>query len=185
MQADFKKEVDVKMKKTLEALQTEFSKLRTGRASSSLLDHVIVSYYGKDVPLNQVATVSVSDARTLMISPWDKGMLAVIEKAILTAELGLNPVTAGTVIRVPMPPLSEERRKEKIKIARAEAENSRVAIRNSRRDANTQLKEKAKKKLVTEDEERRIQDEIQKVTDHYIKEIDKVLGNKETDLMEV
>ncbi|EKD75642.1 MAG: hypothetical protein ACD_44C00069G0001, partial [uncultured bacterium] len=103
MQADFKKEVDVKMKKTLEALQTEFSKLRTGRASSSLLDHVIVSYYGKDVPLNQVATVSVSDARTLMISPWDKGMLAVIEKAILTAELGLNPVTAGTVIRVPMP----------------------------------------------------------------------------------
>src|SRR3990167_6130347 len=181
MQADFKKEVDVKMKKTLEALQTEFSKLSTGRASSSLLDHVIVSYYGKDVPLNQVATVSVSDARTLMISPWDKGMLAVIEKAILTAELGLNPVTAGTVIRVPMPPLSEERRKEMIKVARAEAENGRVSIRNIRRDANNHLKEQTKKKLITEDEDRRTQDEIQKITDRYIKEVDKIVSTKEAD----
>lgn len=182
---EVKKDVEAKMKKSLDALQSEFTKLRTGRAHPSLLDHVRVSYYGNETPLNQVAAIAVADARTLMITPWEKNMTAAIEKAILTAELGLNPISAGTVIRVPMPPLSEERRKDMIKVARAEAENGRVSIRNVRRDANNALKEQIKKKLITEDDERRAQDEIQKITDKFIKEVDKLLANKEADLMEV
>lgn len=185
MLAEFKKDIENRMKKSLDALHTELTKLRTGRAHPSLLDHVMVSYYGKDTPLNQVAAISVADARTLTVSPWEKNMVSAIEKAILTAELGLNPATSGTVIRIPMPPLSEERRKDMIKLARSEAENGRVAIRNIRRDANNHLKDQVKKKLITEDEERRSQDEIQKITDRYIKEIDKVLAAKEADLMEV
>ncbi len=185
MLSNLKKEVEARMKKSLEALHTELTKLRTGRAHPSLLDHVMVSYYGNNTPLNQVAAIAVADARTLTVTPWEKNMVSVIEKAILTAELGLNPATSGLVIRIPMPPLSEERRKEMIKIARSEAENGRVSVRNVRRDANNGLKEQLKKKLITEDEERRAQDEIQKITDRYIKEVDKLLTSKEADLMEV
>lgn len=185
MLAEVKKDVEAKMKKSLDALQAELTKLRTGRAHPSLLDHVRVSYYGNETPLSQVAAISVGDARTLVITPWEKNLTQAIEKAIMTAELGLNPVSAGTVIRVPMPPLSEERRKDMIKVARAEAENGRVSIRNIRRDANNALKDQVKKKLLTEDDERRIQDEIQKLTDRFIKEVDKLLAHKETDLMEV
>lgn len=185
MLAELKKDVEARMKKSLDALHAELTKLRTGRAHPSLLDHVMVSYYGNATPLNQVAAITVSDARTLTITPWEKNMVPAIEKAILTAELGLNPATAGTVIRIPMPPLSEERRKDMIKVARAEAENGRVSIRNVRRDANNHLKEQLKKKLITEDEERRAQDEIQKITDRFVKEVDKILATKEADLMEV
>lgn len=185
MSAELKKDVETRMKKSLDALQAELTKLRTGRAHPSLLDHVMVSYYGKDTPLSQVAGISVADARTLTVTPWEKNLVSAIEKAILTAELGLNPATTGSVIRIPMPPLSEERRKDMIKLARAEAENGRVSIRNIRRDANNFLKDQVKKKLITEDEDRRTQDEIQKLTDRYIKEVDKILSVKEADLMEV
>ena len=185
MLADLKKEVENRMKKSLDAVHAEFTKLRTGRAHPSLLDHVMVSYYGKDMPLNQVATLTVADARTLTVSPWDKGLVPAIEKAILTANLGLNPITSGNIMRIPLPALSEERRKEMIKVARSEAENGRIAIRSIRRDANNHLKDQLKKKLITEDAERRTQDEIQKITDRYIKDVDKVLSQKEADLMQV
>ncbi|MBI5447781.1 MAG: ribosome recycling factor [Gammaproteobacteria bacterium] len=185
MIAELKKDVELRMKKSVDALHSELTKLRTGRAHPSLLDHVMVSYYGNDTPLNQVAAINVTDARTLTISPWEKTLVSAIEKAILTANLGLNPATSGTVIRVPMPPLSEERRKEMIKVARSEAENGRVSVRNVRRDANNHLKEQIKKKLITEDEERRAQDEIQKITDRFIKDVDKILAAKEAELMEV
>ena len=185
MDATIKNQSEMRMKKTLETLQSEFAKLRTGRAHPSLLEHLRVNYYGNEVPLSQAANISVADARTLLVSPWDKNLVSVIEKAILGAQLGLNPLVAGTTLRVPMPPLSEERRKDMIKIAKAEAENTRVAVRNIRRDANTQIKDQLKKKMITEDEEHRAQDEIQKLTDRYIKEVDKLLTAKEADLLEV
>ena len=173
------------MKKTVESLQHEMTKIRTGRANASLLDHVQVDYYGNSTPLNQVASVSSSDSRTLLVTPFEKSMVAAIEKAILTSDLGLNPSTAGTAIRVPMPALTEERRKEMIKVVRAEAEQGRVSIRNVRRDANNTLKELVKGKDISEDDERRAGDLVQKLTDKYIAEVEVVLTNKEKDLLEI
>ena len=182
---DLKKDAEQRMGKSIDSLRHELTKLRTGRAHTSLLDHVMVSYYGNDTPLNQVANVGVADARTLVISPWEKGMVQAIEKAIMTANLGLTPNTAGTVIRIPLPPLTEERRRDMTKVVRHEAEGARVAIRNIRRDANNDLKELLKEKDISEDQERRAQDDIQKLTDKYIAEVDKVLAGKEAELMEV
>ena len=182
---ELKKDAELRMGKSIDSLRHELTKLRTGRAHTSLLDHVTVSYYGNDMPLNQVANVGVADARTLIISPWEKGMVQAIEKAIMTANLGLTPNTAGTVIRIPLPPLTEERRRDMTKVVRHEAEGARVAIRNIRRDANNDLKDMLKEKLVSEDQERRAQDDIQKLTDKYIAEVDKVLAGKEAELMEV
>ncbi len=175
-----------RMKKALEALHNDLGKLRTGRANASLLDPVRVSYYGSETPLSQVASVTVTDARTLTVTPWEKQLTPAIEKAIIAANLGLNPTNAGgQVIRVPLPPLTEERRKELIKVVRSEGENARVSIRNARRDANNQLKDMIKDKLISEDEEHRTQDAVQKLTDKFIADVDKTLSNKETDLMEV
>jgi len=182
---DIKKDATARMAKSIEAFREELAKLRTGRAHTSLLDHVRVDFYGSEVPINQAANVTVQDARTLVVAPWDKGMVQAIEKAIMSSDLGLNPATAGTVIRVPLPPLTEERRKDMIKVVRHEAENARVAIRNVRRDANGDLKELTKAKEITEDEERRAQDEIQKLTDKYVAEVEKVLAEKEKDLMAI
>lgn len=174
-----------RMQKSIEALKQEFAKIRTGRAHPSLLEHVRVSYYGNDVPLSQVANVTVEDARSLAVTPWERNMVQAIEKAIMTSDLGLNPNTAGTVIRVPLPPLTEERRRDLIKVVRHEAENGRVAIRNIRRDANNELKAALKEKQISEDEDRRSQEQIQKTTDQFIKEVDKLLEQKEADLLAV
>jgi len=182
---DIKKDANSRMGKSVESLVLDLAKLRTGRAHPSLLDHITVSYYGSDVPLSQVSNVNVEDARTLAITPWEQNMVALVEKAIMNSDLGLNPNTAGNVIRIPMPPLTEERRKDMIKIVRQEAENARVAIRNIRRDANHHLKDLVKEKLASEDDERRAEEQIQKLTDQHIKEIDGLLEKKETDLMEV
>nr|WP_272884688.1 ribosome recycling factor [Chromohalobacter canadensis] len=173
------------MKKSVEALNANFHKIRTGRAHPSLLDAVHVNYYGADMPLNQVASVNVEDARTLAVVPWEKSMVPKVEKAIMTSDLGLNPAAAGNVIRVPLPPLTEETRRNYIKQARGEAENARVAIRNVRRDANGDLKALLKEKAVTEDDEHHAIDEIQKMTDKYVAEIDKLLETKEHDLLQV
>lgn len=177
-----KLEAEKRMKRAVESLQHEMTKIRTGRANASLLDHVQVEYYGNLTPLNQVATVNASDSRTLSVTPFEKSMMAAIEKAILTSDLGLNPANSGSVIRVPMPALTEDRRKEMIKVVRAEAEQSRISIRNIRRDANSQLKDS---KEISEDDERRGADLVQKVTDKYIAEVDTLLSHKEKDLMEV
>ena len=177
-----KQDAEKKMKKAVEALQHEMSKVRTGRANAGLLDHVQVEYYGSLMPINQVASVSHADARTLLVTPFDKSMVTAVEKAILTSDLGLNPATMGTSIRVPMPPLTEERRKDLIKVVRSEAEQGKVTIRNVRRDANQQLKDL---KTVSEDDERRANDAIQKLTDKYTAEIDAVLAQKEKDLLEI
>jgi ribosome recycling factor len=182
---DIKKDADKRMAKSVDSLRQELTKLRTGRAHTSLLDHITVPYYGNDVPLNQVANVNVEDSRTLTITPWEKNMVQAIEKAIMTSDLGLNPASAGTVIRVPLPPLTEERRKDMIRIVRQEAENGRVAVRNIRRDALGSLKELQKEKLIGTDEERRGHEEIQAITDRHIADIDRVLADKERDLMEV
>jgi ribosome recycling factor len=173
------------MSKSIDSLKHELAKIRTGRAHPSLLDHIVVSYYGNDVPLSQTANVTIEDARTLAVTPWERNMIQAIEKAIMSSDLGLNPNTTGTVIRVPMPPLTEERRRDLIKVVRHEAENAKVAIRNIRRDANTELKNALKDKLVSEDEERRSQEQVQKLTDQYVKEVDSVLEKKETDLMAI
>ena len=182
---DIKKDATSRMAKTIENLKHELTKLRTGRANIGLLDHLTVSYYGAEVPLNQVASVTVGDARTLVVTPWEKNMVSAVEKAILASDLGLNPVTAGTVIRVPLPPLTEERRRDMVKVVRHEAEGARVAIRNIRRDANATCKELLKEKEITEDAERRAQDAIQKLTDKYVTEVEKVLAAKEAELMEI
>jgi ribosome recycling factor len=182
---DIKKNATVRMQKSVNTLKEGLAKLRTGRANASLLDHLRVSYYGSEVPLNQVANVTVGDARTLTITPWEKTMVAVIEKAIMTSDLGLMPATAGNIIRVPMPQLTEERRREIIKLARQEAEAARVAVRNVRRDLITELKMLLKDKKISEDQERRAQDDIQKITDRHISELDKILATKETELLEV
>lgn len=179
---NIKSDAEKKMKKAVESLQHEMSKVRTGRASAGLLDHVQVDYYGNLTPINQVASVTHSDSRTLLVTPFEKTMSAAIEKAILTSDLGLNPASTGNAIRVPMPPLTEERRKDLIKVVRAEAEQGRVTIRNIRRDANQQLKEL---KTISEDDERRANDMVQKMTDKYSAEIDAVLAQKEKDLMEI
>ena len=182
---DIKKDATERMGKSVAALGNELAKVRTGRAHPSLLDHIQVNYYGSDVPLSQVANVSVEDSRTLAITPWEQQMVAPIEKAILNSDLGLNPSSAGNVIRVPLPPLTEERRKDLIRVVRAEAENSRIAVRNIRRDANQDLKSLVKEKLISEDDERRGQEIIQKLTDQHVKEIDEVLEVKEKDLMAI
>jgi len=178
-------DAEARMKKSIESLTEHFKKIRTGRASPAILDAVQVSYYGTPTPIQQVANVSVEDARTLMINPWEKNMVSEIEKAIMKSDLGLNPSTNGDVIRVPMPALTEETRKGYIRQARQEAENARVAIRNIRRDANGDFKDLLKEKEITEDENRRGEDLIQKLTDKYVGEVDALLAQKETDLMEI
>jgi ribosome recycling factor len=182
---DIKTDTSTRMGKSVEAFKNELSKIRTGRAHASLLDQVSVEYYGSEVPISQVANVVAEDARSLLVTPWEKDMVKVVEKAILTSDLGLNPATAGTAIRVPMPPLTEERRRDLVKVVKNEAENSKIAIRNIRRDANNDLKELLKEKEISEDDERRGQDLIQKLTDKFIKEIDALLVVKEQELMEV
>ena len=181
---DIKKDTKSRMSKSVEALKHEFGKLRTGRAQASLLDHVSVSYYGTDTPINQVASVVVSDARTLTVTPWEKKIVPDVEKAILNSDLGLNPVSAGDVIRVPLPALTEERRKEMTKVVRQEAENARIAIRNIRRDANQHLKGLIKDEHLAKDAEHRAEDEVQKLTDEFIAKVDELLKAKEQDLME-
>ncbi len=182
---DIKKDAATRMGKSVESLGHELAKVRTGRAHPSLLDQVKVSYYGTEVPVNQVANVNVEDARTLAVTPWEQSMVAPVDKAIRNSDLGLNPNTAGNVIRVPLPALTEERRKDLIRVVRQEAENARVAIRNIRRDANGDLKSLVKEKMISEDDERRGQEMVQKLTDKYVKEVDQVLEEKEKDLMAV
>lgn len=182
---ELKKSTEQKMQKSLEALKSDLGKVRTGRAHAGILDHIQVDYYGSMVPLNQVANVNLIDARTIGVAPWEKKMAAVIEKAIRDSDLGLNPSTVGDNVRVPMPALTEERRKDLIKVVRNEAENARVAVRNLRRDANHALKEAIKAKTISEDDERRAQEDVQKLTDRTIAEIDKALAQKESDLMAV
>lgn len=178
-------DANTRMDKSVESLKHELSKLRTGRAHPSLLDHLTVEYYGSEVPINQVANVSVEDARTLSVTPWEKPMVQVVEKAIMTSDLGLNPATSGMVIRVPMPALTEERRKDMIRLVRQEGETAKVAIRNIRRDANSDFKSLLKEKEITEDEERGAEEAMQKLTDVHVAEIDKLLEAKEKDLMEI
>jgi len=185
MTAEIRKSAEQKMQKSLEALKLDLGKVRTGRAHTGLLDHITVDYYGTPTAINQVANVTLADARTITVAPWEKKMLSAIEKAIRNSDLGLNPVTVGELIRVPMPPLTEERRRDLTKIVKQEAETARVAMRNIRRDANAHLKELLKEKKIAEDEERRGQDEIQKLTDRYITEIQKVLQTKEAELMAI
>ena len=185
MIADVKKAAEQKMQKSVEALKTDLGKVRTGRAHTGLLDHIKVDYYGTTMPINQVANVTLADAHTITVQPWEKKMVQPVEKAIRDSDLGLNPATSGDLIRVPMPALTEERRKELIKVVHREAENARVAVRNIRRDAISHLKDLLKAKSVAEDEERRAQDDVQKLTDRYIAEIDKLLHAKEADLMAV
>lgn len=185
MIAEIRKSTEQRMLKSIEALKNDLGKVRTGRAHTGILDHVHVDYYGSMVPLSQVAGVTLIDSRTIGVQPWEKPMLAKVEKAIRDADLGLNPAAQGDVVRVPMPALTEERRRELIKVVKAEGENAKVAIRNLRRDANTHLKEALKKKEVSEDDERRAQDEIQKLTDRFVADVDKLLADKEKDLMAV
>jgi ribosome recycling factor len=185
MIADVKKTAEQKMHKSLEALKADLGKVRTGRAHTGILDHITIDYYGTPMPLNQVANLTLLDARTIGISPWEKKMGAVIEKAIRDSDLGLNPSAQGDLIRVPMPALTEERRRELTKVVKGEGENAKVAVRNLRRDANHHLKDLLKQKSVSEDDERRAQDDIQKLTDKFIAEIDKLLAAKEADLMAV
>lgn len=185
MIADVKKSAEHKMQKTLEALKTDLGKVRTGRAHTGLLDHVMVDYYGTPTPISQTSNLTLQDARTILVTPWDKKMTAAIEKAIRNSDLGLNPATHGDTIRIPMPPLTEERRRDLIKVVKHEAENAKVAVRNIRRDANAHLKDLLKSKTASEDQERRAEEEIQKITDRYIQEIDKALHAKETDLMAI
>lgn len=182
---DVKKTAEQRMQKSLEALKADLGKVRTGRAHTGILDHVQVDYYGSMVPVSQVANISLADSRTITVQPWEKNLIGKVEKAIRDADLGLNPSTNGDLIRVPMPMLTEERRKELIKVVRGETEDAKVAVRNIRRDSNETLKKLLKDKDISEDEERRAQDEIQKLTDRFVAEADKVLQVKETDLMAV
>ncbi|MDT7524791.1 ribosome recycling factor [Idiomarina sp. FenBw--71] len=182
---DIKQDAKQRMEKSVDALRSQISKVRTGRAHPSILDGVMVPYYGVDTPLKQLANITVEDSRTLALTVFDKSSAGAVEKAIMTSDLGLNPASAGTVIRVPLPPLTEERRRDLVKVVRNEAEQGRVAIRNIRRDANSDLKDLLKEKEISEDEERRATEEIQKLTDTYIAKIDEALAEKEKDLMEV
>jgi ribosome recycling factor len=185
MLQEIKKDAAERMNKSIEALRSELKKLRTGRAHTSLLDHVTVEYYGSAVPLSQVANIGVEDSRTLTITPWERQMVQPVEKAIMTSDLGLNPNTAGNVIRVPLPPLTEERRRDMGKVVRHEGENAKIAIRNIRRDALHQVKELLKEKEISEDDDRRAHDEIQQLTDKHIEVVDKVVAEKEQELLEV
>jgi ribosome recycling factor len=183
--AEVKSAADQKMDRSIESLKTALARIRTGRAHTGLLDHVHVDYYGSSVPISQVANVTLLDSRTIGVAPWEKKMAAAVDKAIRDSDLGLNPVLMGELIRVPMPPLSEERRRELTKVVKNEGEHARVAVRNLRREANEQLKKLLKDKLVSEDDERRAQDEIQKLTDRHVAEIDKLLAAKEQEIMTV
>jgi ribosome recycling factor len=185
MIADIKKTAEQKMHKTIEALKADLGKVRTGRAHAGILDHVMVDYYGTMMPVNQVANVTLSDARTISVQPWEKKMASVIEKAIRDSDLGLNPSTQGDLIRVPMPALTEERRRDLIKVVKTEGEAAKVAVRNVRRDANAHLKDELKAKTISEDEDKRAQDDIQKLTDRHIADIDKLIAEKDKDLMAV
>jgi len=183
--AEIKKDAEMRMKKSVESLKVDLQKLRTGRASAALLDHLRVDYYGSPVPISQVAAVSVTDSRTITVTPWEKNMVGPVEKAIMSSDLGLNPNTAGQVIRIILPALTEQRRKELAKVVAHEGENAKVAIRNVRRDGNQQVKDLLKAKQITEDEDRRTEDEIQKLTDRYVREIDTVVKHKEDELMQL
>lgn len=185
MTAQIKNSAEERMQKSLAALKTDLGKVRTGRAHTGILDHVTVDYYGTPTAINQVAGVTLIDARTIGVTPWEKKLAGAIEKAIRDADLGLNPSTYGETVRVPMPALTEERRRDLIKVVRTEAENARIAVRNIRRDANNMLKDRLKEKAISEDDERRAQEDIQKLTDRYVMEIDKILQQKEADLMAV
>jgi ribosome recycling factor len=180
-----RKDAETRMRKSVVAVKEELTKLRTGRASTALLDHLKVDYYGNPTPLNQAASIGVADSRTLSVTPWEKNMIPAVEKAILESDLGLNPVTAGDIIRIPLPPLTEERRREMTKLVKAEGENGKVAVRNIRRDANHHLKEMLKDKEIAEDEEKKALDDIQKLTDGYIAEIDVLVEEKEKEILEV
>ena len=182
---ELKKDAEVRMAKSIESLRNDLTKIRTGRAHPSLLEHINVEYYGSVVPLTQVANVSVADARMLSVTPWEKPMVPVIEKAIMNANMGLNPMTAGEVIRVPLPPLTEERRKDLIKVVRQEGEGAKVAIRNIRRDVLSDVKSLLKEKEITEDDDRHAQDDVQKITDKFVAQVDALLVEKEKDLMEI
>jgi len=182
---EIKKDAASRMAKSVASLQHDLTKIRTGRAHTSLLDHVTVEYYGSQVPLNQVSNIGIEDSRTLVVTPWEKDMVQPIEKAIMTSDLGLNPATAGTVIRVPLPALTEERRKDMIRLVRNEAEGGRIAIRNIRRDALHDVKELLKEKMIGEDDERRAEGEIQNITDKHVGQIDEALAGKESELMEI
>jgi ribosome recycling factor len=181
---DIKKETEQRMQRGIDALKEEMRRLRTGRAHAGLLEHVMVEYYGSNVPLKQTANISIEDARTIVVTPWEKNMVSAVEKAIINAGLGLNPVTAGQVIRVPLPPMTEERRKDLVKVVRAQAETGRVAVRGVRREALSDLKDLLKEKMIAEDEERRGQEEIQKLTDRHVAQIDALLKDKESEIME-
>jgi ribosome recycling factor len=182
---EIKKDAGSRMSKSVVSLQQELTKIRTGRAHTSLLDHITVEYYGSQVPLSQVSNVGIEDSRTLVVTPWEKDMVQAIEKAIMTSDLGLNPATAGTVIRVPLPALTEERRKDMIRVVRNEAEGGRIAIRNIRRDALHDVKELLKEKMIGEDDERRAEGDIQVITDKHVADVDKILADKESELMEI
>lgn len=185
MLADIQKDARSRMTKSLESLRHELAKIRTGRAHPSLLEHVHVDYYGSEVPIGQAASVTVEDARTLSVTPWDKSMVSPIEKAILKSDLGLNPATAGQVIRIPLPPLTEERRKDLTRVVHQEGENAKIAIRNIRRDANHHIKELLKEKEISEDEERKAEHDIQSVTDVAVKKVDEIIEEKEKELLEI
>lgn len=182
---DVKKDATERMQKCVLALKNELKKIRTGRAHPSLIEHIRVDYYGSEVPLQQVSNIAIEDARTLMVQPYEKQMVQVIEKAIMKSDLGLMPMTAGQIIRVPMPPLTEERRRDMTKVVRHEAENARVAVRNVRRDVMNELKEMLKGKMISQDEDRRAQDDVQKLTDKHVADIDQALADKEKELMQV
>jgi ribosome recycling factor len=181
---EIKKDADTRMQKSVAALKDELKRVRTGRANTALLEHVMVEYYGSHVPVKQTANVTVEDARTIVVTPWEKQMVSAVEKAIINSGLGLTPVTAGTVIRVPLPPMTEERRRELVRVVGKEGEAGRVAIRGVRRDALSDLKDLLKERMITEDEDRKAQEEIQKLTDRYIAQIDALLKDKETEIME-
>jgi ribosome recycling factor len=185
MVEDMLKDAEARMQKSIQALTQDLAKIRTGRAHPSLLDHVVVSYYGSEVPIKQVATIAIEDPRTLSVTPWEKGTVAAVEKAIRSSDLGLNPATSGLVIRVPLPPLTEERRRELVRIVRHEGENAKVAIRNIRRDANSDLKAMAKEKMISDDEERRAEEKVQALTDRYVEQVGRLLTDKEEELMSV
>lgn len=182
---DIIKDAETRMKKSIESMRSEMAKIRTGRASSALIDHLTVEYYGNPTPINQVANISVQDARTLAVQPWEKNMVPVVEKAILEANLGFNPVTAGDIIRIPMPALTEERRREMVKIASSEGEAGKVAVRNIRRDANGDFKSLLAEKEITEDDDHRAQDRVQQLTDKYVAEVDAIVAEKEAEIMTV
>jgi len=182
---DIKNDAQERMSKSIEALKSNLNKVRTGRAHASLLDNISVEYYGMDTPLNQVGNVSVPDARTLAITVFDKSMISAVEKAIMASDLGLNPSSQGTLIRIPLPPLTEERRRDLVKVVKGEGENSKIAIRNIRRDANSDVKSLNKEKEISDDEMHQAEDEIQKITDKFVKQVDVILADKEAELMEI